>query len=172
MLPITPKTKIGELLDTYPQLEDLLLELSPSFIKLKNPVLRKTVAKIATLQQAAAIGNLKVNDLVGKLRQAVGQDDATWAEKDEGLLLNVVPHWTTTDFLVDTYDATPVIESGGSPMADIINLAKQLDGAQYFIFTSPFLPAPLIDMLRGLGCEVISIRHPNSNITNYVRRTP
>ena len=56
---ITPKTKVLELIETYPELEDILIEIAPAFKKLKNPILRKTVAKIATLQQAAAIGNIK-----------------------------------------------------------------------------------------------------------------
>ncbi len=34
-----------------------------AFKKLKNPVLKRTVAKIATLQQAATVGNVKVEDL-------------------------------------------------------------------------------------------------------------
>ncbi|HOK52235.1 MAG TPA: DUF1858 domain-containing protein [Bacteroidales bacterium] len=44
MIPITPQTKVGELLEAYPQLEAKLLELSPKFGHLKNPVLRRTVA--------------------------------------------------------------------------------------------------------------------------------
>lgn len=48
---ITPKTKVLELIETYPELEDILIEYAPAFKKLKNPLLRKTVAKIATLQQ-------------------------------------------------------------------------------------------------------------------------
>ena len=54
---ISPKTKVLQLLEAYPALEDLLIDYVPAFRKLKNPVLRNTVAKIATLQQAAAIGH-------------------------------------------------------------------------------------------------------------------
>ena len=45
---ITPKTKVGELLDAYPELEPVLMGLAPAFNKLKNPVLRKTIGKVAT----------------------------------------------------------------------------------------------------------------------------
>jgi len=50
-LTITPETKLGELLERYPQLEQTLLDHSPAFAKLKNPLLRRTVAKVATLQR-------------------------------------------------------------------------------------------------------------------------
>ena len=70
---ITPKTKVLELIETYPQLEDVLIKYVPAFSKLKNPLLRRTVAKIATLQQAASIGNVKTGDLINLLRKEVGQ---------------------------------------------------------------------------------------------------
>jgi hypothetical protein len=66
---ITPKTKVLQLIEAYPQLEDVLIAYVPAFKKLKNPVLRKTVAKIATLQQAASIGNVQVSDLINHLRK-------------------------------------------------------------------------------------------------------
>ncbi|MDD4434532.1 MAG: DUF1858 domain-containing protein, partial [Parabacteroides sp.] len=48
--------KVAELLNDYPEIEDTLLSLSPAFAKLRNPVLRKTVARVTTLQQAAKVG--------------------------------------------------------------------------------------------------------------------
>lgn len=73
-LVISPKTKVLQLIEAYPQLEDILISHVPTFKKLKNPVLRKTVAKIATLQQAASIGNIEVGDLINILRKEVGQN--------------------------------------------------------------------------------------------------
>ncbi|MCP5064426.1 MAG: DUF1858 domain-containing protein, partial [Ignavibacteriae bacterium] len=70
---ITPETKVGDLLDNYPELEEKLIEIAPPFRRLKNKVLRKTVAKITTLKQAAKVGNIPLSDLVNKLRGAAGQ---------------------------------------------------------------------------------------------------
>jgi len=70
---ITPKTKVYDLLAAYPELEKLLIDTIPTFSKLRNPVLRNTVAKITTLQQAAPIGNIKTEELINLLRKAVGQ---------------------------------------------------------------------------------------------------
>ena len=68
---ITPETKLGALLETFPELEPVLMEMSPRYKKLRSPVLRKTVAKIATLHQVARIGNIPVKDLINRLRQKV-----------------------------------------------------------------------------------------------------
>lgn len=72
-LPIHPETKVGALLDAYPELEAVLISIAPAFEKLRNPILRRTVAKVATLEQAARIGGVRVRDLVNQLRQAAGQ---------------------------------------------------------------------------------------------------
>jgi hypothetical protein len=71
---IAPKTKVAELIDAYPQLEQVLIGYVPAFEKLRNPILRKTVARITTLQQAAVIGGVNVEDLINHLRKEVGQD--------------------------------------------------------------------------------------------------
>jgi hypothetical protein len=70
---ITPKTKVGELLDAFPQLEGSLIEMAPAFIKLRNPLLRRTIARVATLQQAALTGDVPVGELVRRLREEAGQ---------------------------------------------------------------------------------------------------
>lgn len=40
-LPITPATRVGELLDAYPELEEVLVAAAPPFARLANPVLRR-----------------------------------------------------------------------------------------------------------------------------------
>lgn len=45
---ITPSVTAHELLEAYPELEDVLIGIAPPFKKLKNPLLRKSVAKMAT----------------------------------------------------------------------------------------------------------------------------
>ncbi len=76
---ITPQTKLAELLEAYPHLEQVLMELSPAFRRLQNPILRRTVARISTLQQVATVGGIKTHELVNILRRAVGQEE--WKEE-------------------------------------------------------------------------------------------
>jgi hypothetical protein len=71
---ISEKTTVNQLIETFPQLQDVLIDLNPQFNKLKNPLLRKTMGRIATLQQAASIADIPVLTLVNHLRKAVGQE--------------------------------------------------------------------------------------------------
>ena len=66
---------MAELLEAYPQLEDVLIDLAPAFKKLKNPLLRKTIARVTSLQQAASVGEVPVEVIVNKLRGIVGQEE-------------------------------------------------------------------------------------------------
>jgi hypothetical protein len=72
--PITLQTKIWDLLEDYPQLEETLLEISPAFAKLKNPVLRRTIARVTTVKQAALIAGVEAGNVVILLRKAAGLD--------------------------------------------------------------------------------------------------
>ena len=61
---LSMKTKIGDLLDAYPFLLDYLVKTSPKFSKLENPFLRKTVAALASVSKAAALGGLDPDDFL------------------------------------------------------------------------------------------------------------
>lgn len=148
---IGPKTKVGELLDAYPGLEDILLEMSPAFSKLRNPVLRRTVAKVATLQQVAVVGNLNVEEIVNRLREAVGESGGEYSEEDAIYTSGEVPEWFDEKKITMVFDAVPVINSGGSPMADILKKAAELTPGGILELLTPFVPAPIIDVLKGKG---------------------
>lgn len=64
---LSKKTKIGGLLKEYPFLLDYLVERSPKFSKLKNPIMRKTIGSVATLEQAAGMGHLDLGEFLLEL---------------------------------------------------------------------------------------------------------
>ena len=70
---LNAKTKIDDLLKQYPFLLDYLITLSPKFENLKNPLMRKTIGKVATLEKAALIGGLKLEDLIAALTAEIGK---------------------------------------------------------------------------------------------------
>jgi len=70
---ISAKTKIDHLLKEYPFLEDFLVRLSPKFKGLKNPIMRKTVGKVATLSKVAEIGGLDLDQLLTKLTDEINR---------------------------------------------------------------------------------------------------
>ncbi|MDP2888004.1 MAG: DUF1858 domain-containing protein [Bacteroidota bacterium] len=170
MIEITPKTKVGELLDNFPQLEDVLLQISPAFASLKNPILRRTVAKVAALQQAAAIGGVKVEELVNRLRREVGQEPL-FGDADSEYLSGEPPQWFDATKVVLRFDACEVIQSGGSPMNQILEQTKTLNEGEIYELITPFVPAPIIDMLKQKGFNAASVKS-GSTVANWVIKTP
>jgi hypothetical protein len=169
MIPITPGIKVGELLDNHPQLESVLLQLSPDFASLKCPKLRKTIGKVASLQQVAAIGNIKVEELVNRLRKEVGQEPLFGESTDSDYLVNTPPSWLDLSKIAIRFDAGKIILSGGSPMNHILEQTKHLKEGEIYEFTTPFVPAPMIDMLNAKGFMVVSMKKAKG-IANWVRK--
>jgi hypothetical protein len=165
---ISPQTKVGELLDAYPELEKVLFELSPAFARLKNPILRKTVARIATLQQAAVVGKLKVDDLVNRLRKEVGQEFLSNIQEGESSLTNS-PAWFDQTKITVRFDAVPIINAGSSPMAEILTQTSLLKDDEIFELKAPFIPAPIIDKLKERGFEAFSVQK-DAIVLNYFCR--
>ena len=82
-LTLTPKTTVHTLLKQYPFLLDFLADYHPEFKKLTNPVLRRTVGRMATLDTVAEQGNVPLNRLIDDL--------ATEVEKQTGARPPVAP---------------------------------------------------------------------------------
>ncbi|NOY37145.1 MAG: DUF1858 domain-containing protein [Chlorobi bacterium] len=146
---INPRTKLMQLLETYPQLEEVLIRYVPAFKKLKNPVLRRTVARIATLQQVANIGNVKVGDLINLLRKEVGQDLYTGDE--ESVYNTKKPGWFDESLISREFDIREMLAAGEQPVNQVISDLNELPEGKIYKLIAPFLPAPLIDKASSLG---------------------
>lgn len=167
---ITPKTRVLQLIEAYPQLEAVLVAMVPAFKKLQNPVLRRTVAKVATLQQAAAVGSVAVDELVNRLRREVGQD--LYAENAGSAYNTARPAWFDPERVARELEARPLLAAGEQPvnqaMADMAALAP---GAIYKL-SAPFLPAPLIDKGASLGLEHWLVKQAEESFEVYFYKKP
>ncbi len=148
---ITPKTKIYDLLEAYPDLEDVLIDSAPEFRKLKNPVLRKTIARITTISQAAIIGRLNVEDLVNRLRSAIGQKNITQSDEGGTKYVTARPDWFSEGSVVRSIDIRDMLNRGEQPVFEVMAAIKKLNKNEILETIAPFIPAPLLDKTLGLG---------------------
>ena len=70
---LSDKTKIDDLLKQHPYLLDFLITLSPMLSDLKNPEMRKTLGKIATLSEVSAIGGIDLDTLMSAIAAEIEQ---------------------------------------------------------------------------------------------------
>jgi hypothetical protein len=155
---ITPNTKVGELLDAHPGIEDGLIALVPAFAKLKNPVLRATVAKVATLEHAALVGGIPLPDLIGHLRRAVGQSEGTAAPTSGGEATDAWPDWYQAGDVVAELSVARVLAGGDHPLAVSRKLLDQHPRGAIVVLASDFEPAPLLEQVRKMGILAACVR--------------
>jgi hypothetical protein len=166
---IGPETRVAELLAHFPEAEDVLIGLAPQFKALKNPVLRRTVAKVATLGQAAKIGGLSPRELVLTLRrelgvggEAIGDDAAEdWSSE--------MPAWVDLE-AVPTIDGGALLDAGETPVARAATALAEMDTGQVLVLSAPFQPTPLVDSLRGKGHEVFAQEEPDTTWRVWIRK--
>jgi len=165
---ITPELKVSELLDSYPELEPVLLGMSPSFEALKNPVLRRTVAKLATLQQVARVGNIGLGALVGRLREAAGQ--AGGANVDLEPAAGARPAWARDELVKGRFDARSILGEGGHPGPAVMKELQALASGEVYVLVTPFVPAPLVDKAVDRGIEAWSQPEGPDVVLTWFRR--
>jgi hypothetical protein len=169
--PILPSTKVGALLDVYPELEDVLIGLAPPFRKLKNRILRKSIGKVASLQQVAAVGGISVQELVNTLRAAVGQEAIAPEGPDQGRESYFLsrPDWFDSTRIVASIDERRG-DSNKMPVAAVLQQAAGLQPMEILELITSFLPAPGIDILRKKGLLVWSVAEQPKLIRTYVSK--
>lgn len=169
-VPINPETKVGALLEAYPGIDETLIAWVPAFAKLRNPILRKTVAKVATLEQAAKVGGVSVRDLVRKLREATGQAaqdlpaDSSRPEPSEP------PAWLDRGRVEATLDADAMLKTGEHPIGKMRQAAGSLTRGGIVRLKSSFRPEPLIQSMIHAGYEVYSVEEAAGEHATYVAR--
>jgi len=147
---ITPKTKVFDIIEAYPELEDILIAYVPTFEKLKNPVLRRTVGKVATLQQAALIGNVNVGLLVNQLRHEIGQNAEEIIAENQQYNYQK-PQWFNVEKVTVKFDVREMLANGEHPVAQVMEDLKKQKEDEIYQLIAPFLPVPLIDKASSLN---------------------
>jgi hypothetical protein len=165
---ITPDAKLGALLERWPRLEATLLEISPHFRALQNPVLRRTVARVATLRQVSKVSGVPLGTLIERLRAAAGLPPIAVTEEAEGE--GTRPAWASDAAAARTHDARPAIEAGEHPMAQVMADLAALGDDEVYVLVTPFVPAPLVDLARGKGHLTHSVVEKEGLVRTYFRR--
>jgi len=152
---IQAHTKLRDLLDLHPELEDKIMQIAPPFKNLKNPVLRKTVAKLATLEKVARIGNLDVTELVNKLRRETGQPEITVEQMPEIEWQEGDPAWIQND-PAHIIDGTEMLNRGEHPLNKVNALMREIKPGEFILLRTNFKPLPLIDEMIKQKYQVFS----------------
>lgn len=167
---INPTVTVHALLEAYPELEEVLIGIAPPFEKLKNPFLRKTVAKVATLKQVASVGGVPLDELIARLRESVGQSESKESYGDENYF-GEQPGWFSPDKVVISIDEGKLENKDKMTLVVILNKAKNVKNGEIIELVTSFLPAPGIDIMKSKGYSVWTRKESDNVIKSYFLKT-
>lgn len=161
---ITSQSKLFDVLEAYPFLEPQIINIAPPFQNLKNPVLRRTVGKIATLEKVAQIGGMEASKLVNTLRRAVGQQELG-AESVSSVAIEIPrlaedPAWIAGEPQF-TINGTEMLQRGEVPLKRVNELLGQLEAESYILLVTNFKPTPIFDAMQKQSRKVFHKSHPD-----------
>lgn len=166
IIEITPTTRVNDLLNLYPELEETLIDIAPPFKKLKNKFLRKSVAKVATLKHISSVGNVPLNELINKIREAVGQSKTSVFYEDENYFSDI-PEWFSADKISLSIDEESIEDKNKMTLVTILQEARKVKKGEIIELTTTFLPAPGIDRMKEKGYSVWIVKEEDSLIKSY-----
>lgn len=163
---VRPEMKVAEVLERWPHLLQVLMEASPAFHRLKNPLLRRTMPRLVTVAQAARIGGLSPEALVERLNRALGvkgvYPSPAPVAQGESRLGTPPPSWLPAPVGFQL-DVRPILEGGGEPFPAIMAAAKEVEPGERLVLEVPFEPIPLYRVLAKQGfsawCEQLGEEH-------------
>jgi len=163
---INPSTKVDELLNTYPELEDKLISMAPPFKKLKNPFLRKSIGKVATIKHIASVAGIPLNELINKIRTAIGQEPTTDSYDDENYFQEQ-PDWFSNDKISLSINEEKLENKNQMTLVTILQDSKGVKKGEIIELITTFLPAPGIDILKSKGYSVWSKKLEDGLVKSY-----
>ncbi len=163
---IDPSTKVSDLLNAYPELEETLIAIAPPFKKLRNPILRRSIAKIATIKNISSVGNIPLNELINKIKKAVGQPVSDDNYEDEEYFQDK-PDWFSADKIAISINEEKSKNKDQMTIAAILKEAKNLEKGGIIELITTFLPAPGIDTMKSKNYSVWTIKEKDGLIRSY-----
>lgn len=156
---ISKEWKVARVLSMYPETLEVFVAISPHFRKLRNPLLRRALAPRVTLEQAAAIGGVRLEALLARLNEAArigshadgtvpAQETESWLMDQPERLDSEIPPEGLQEIALDV---RPIIEGGTDPFKAIMKAVRELGENQMLRLTNSFEPVPLYSVLGGKG---------------------
>jgi uncharacterized protein (DUF2249 family) len=170
---INSETRISKLIEVNKETIDIISSINKHFRKLKNPILRKTLASRVTIADAARIGGVTVELMIEKL-QTIGFEtleknvsESNTQNKKNRTINNIEMKRET----IIELDVRPILAKGTDPFKSIMaELDKMADGSTLMIINS-FEPIPLLNILKTKGYTYETERPEDGVVHTFLEKS-
>jgi uncharacterized protein (DUF2249 family) len=175
MKEITLETKIADLLNDYDDMKNILIGINPKFKKLNNPVLKRTLGRVASIRQAAVVGGMNPMDLVDQLRKAVGQEPICedCEIKTDNCVLPKLPTESPEWIRIEpkySVNANELLDAEKNPLGEVRKLLHKMHHGEVMTLAADFMPEPLIEEFHKDGHETFTIQEGENSFKTYIKK--
>jgi NitT/TauT family transport system substrate-binding protein len=152
--PILASSNIKKTLDSNTLLKDVLINFSPKFSKLLNPIMYNTLAKFATFNEAAKVTGISICEILHILNQANGTID-----KLQKLAPDCLKQLDANNLIVESDEITWTESMeryiyNADSMPELIEKITHLSEQENLVYLSVSKPTELINLVRGLNLKI------------------
>ncbi len=160
-IPISAHDKVSDVLARDESLIDVFVRLAPHFAKLRNRTMRRVMARLVTVDQAARTANIPTERLVRDLNAALGLGDARPSIEAPASASDAKPsdERHPADAPVVELDVREDLRQGREPFSRIMSAVAALRDDDVLRLRATFEPAPLFTVLGKRGFSHESTAH-------------
>jgi len=160
--PVTPADRVSDVLARDETLVEVFVRHAPHFEKLRNPAMRRVMARLVTVEQAARIADVPVERLVHDLNEALHLETGGVTHVTLEIS-NVRPtdrasHRPASLRQVEL-DLRDDLRAGREPFSRIMTAVAELAPSEVLVLRTIFEPVPLFGVLAKRGFLHEAARH-------------
>ncbi len=171
---ILASTKLRDALKEYPELKSVLVEMSPKFEKLNNPLVFRLVERWVTFGDIARVGGLSVCEVLHRVNSAIGMEKELFKRAPECIKETEKEEKRAEkpDWLKEVRETVilDVRSREGFFLNEILSTLKILKSDQILLVINSFYPAPLVKILEEEGHDLFYENPHPSEYRLYVRK--
>jgi len=144
------------MLDAYPNLKDILIEVSPRAKKLNNKLVYNTVAKWATINDVSKFLDISVCELLHRLNKEIGTEEQLYQQFPDCISEKGTPLPEKKPAWVDAAKRVVVMDVRDRDdffLPEVMRQVKHLVPGEILTVINSFDPVPLKNMLAEMGYE-------------------
>jgi len=153
IIPISPRDRVSDVLARDESLIEVFVRAAPHFGKLRNPAMRRVMARLVTVEQAARTAHIPTERLVRDLNAALGfLEDRSSVDVNARTPSAAHPHERHPEGApVVEVDVRDDLRSGREPFSRIMSAVAALRDDEVLHLLTIFEPAPLFTVLGKRG---------------------
>ena len=154
--PVQASDKLQSLFERDERLIDVVASHSPQLAKLRHSPMRRIMARVTTVAQAARLCKMSADSLVRDLNRAIGIDPAP-ADTTAGSALDANDAIAATQWSIPAsasvveLDVREELSKGGEPFSRIMGAVGALGEREVLHLRAPFEPVPLFAVMQKRG---------------------